>query len=63
MLFVHNATFHSNCHGDVDMTMCHLIEEVEIKPRREEDGGPSKSSGEKNIETETERDEVPIEVE
>ena len=40
-----------------------LIEEVEVGPRREEDDGPSKTSGEKNNKSETEREEIPIELE
>ncbi len=40
-----------------------LIEEVEVGPRREKDVGPSKSSGEKDIEIDTKREEILIEVE
>ena len=40
-----------------------LIEEVEVEPRREKDIGPFKSSGGKDTEIESEREEIPIEVE
>ena len=40
-----------------------LIEEVEVEPRREEEVGPSNSSGKKDTKTETTSKEVPIEVE